>query len=199
MKHIKTGMCINDTTKLQIERNWGNLGFSELSNSCLEPAAQFRFRDNGAMLNLARNGCLVAFYRDGIGYYLDLFYIFFDAISLDRDGCIQRRAITQTSFGGLSIRYRGFPGLTSGKLRQAKPIETWCAVPKTDVRLVENPGIDPYLGMTTDCNDAEDKRFNFGKFLRYISFPSEVKAAVIRDKILSGASVNDNRKLWSKE
>jgi hypothetical protein len=187
-------MCINDTTKLQIERNWGNLGFSELSNSCLEPAAQFRFRDNGAMLNLARNGCFVAFYRDGIGYYLDLFYIFFDAISLDRDGCIQSRAITQTSWGGLSIRYRGFPG----KLRPKKPIETWCAVPKTDVRLIENPGIDPYLGMTTDCNDAEDKRFNFGKFLRYISFPSEVKAAFISDKILS-ASVNDNRKLWSKE
>lgn len=173
MKHVQTGLCINDTRLLQSNNPaWGNLSHVELANNCLDPAAQFRFRDNGAMLNLKRRGCLGSRFMAGSGYYLNTFYIYVDAISLDRSGCAQRpeknfyRAITQTSWGGLSVYYSGFPGFTNrrGGLRRAKPFRTWCAVPKTYQPLARNYGIDPYLGLTRDCTDAEKKRFNFGKF-----------------------------------
>ena len=49
VKHVQTGMCINDTRKIQGNEAWGNLTFVELFSNCLDPAAQFRFRDNGAM------------------------------------------------------------------------------------------------------------------------------------------------------
>ena len=55
VKHVQTGMCINDTSKIQSKGHaWGTLYFVELSHNCLDPAAQFRFRDNGAMLNLKK-------------------------------------------------------------------------------------------------------------------------------------------------
>ena len=162
MKHVKTGMCINDTSKIQSQGSWGNLSFVELTNNCLDPAAQFRFRDNGAMLNLKRQGCLAAFYKSGSGYYLDMFYIYV-ADNLEREACAQNsennRAITQTSWGGLSMYY--------GRSRTSS-FQTWCAVPKTYQPLATNQGIDPYIGLTTNCNDTEDKRFNFGKFLVHI-------------------------------
>jgi hypothetical protein len=41
----------SDTGQIQSNGSWGNLSFLGYSdNSCLDPAAQFRFRDNGAML-----------------------------------------------------------------------------------------------------------------------------------------------------
>ena len=43
--------------------------------------------------------------------------------------------------------------------------QTWCAVPKTDYRLAQ--GIDRYIALKTDCNDAKDKRFNVGKLLTF--------------------------------
>jgi hypothetical protein len=64
------------------------------------------------------------------------------------------QAITQTSWGGLSVYYR-----------PAK--QTRCAVPKTDDALA-NAGIDPYIRLTTNCNDVEDKRFNFGKLFLFV-------------------------------
>ena len=157
-------MCINDTSKIQsgIGSSWGTMSFVELSNNCLDPAAQFRFRDNGAMLNLKRQGCLFASYKSGSGYYRDMFYIYVDAVSLDRSACAQKpdekiyRAITQTSWGGLSVYYKDYRKTT---------FETRCAVPKTYQPLATNQGIDPYIGLTDNCNDVEDKRFNFGKFL----------------------------------
>ena len=77
MKHAQTGMCINDTRKLhQKTESWGNVSFVELSNNCLDPAAQFRFRDNGAMLNLKRPGCLFPIHKEGSGYDLDMFYLY---------------------------------------------------------------------------------------------------------------------------
>ena len=164
MKHVKTGMCINDTSKIQsgIGSSWGTMSFVELSNNCLDPAAQFRFRDNGAMLNLKRQGCLTGLYKAGSGYYLDMFYIYVDAVSLDRSACAQKpdeniyRAINQTSWGGLSVYYKG---------NRKRSYATWCAVSKTYKRLATNQGIDLYIGLTTNCNDAEDKRFNFGKYI----------------------------------
>ena len=45
-------MCINDTSVLETDASWGNLTFVELSNNCLDPAAQSRFLDNSAMFNL---------------------------------------------------------------------------------------------------------------------------------------------------
>ena len=167
VKHVKTGLCINDTSKIQsgIGSSWGTVSYVELSNNCLDPAAQFRFRDNGAMLNLKRQGCLAALYKGGRGYYLDMFYIYVDAVSLDRGACIQKpdkkiySAITQTSWGGLAVYYR----------RSLKSsFQTRCAVPNTYQPLATNQGIDPYIDLTTNCNDAEDKRFHFGKFLVHI-------------------------------
>ena len=172
VKHVKTGMCINDTSIIQsgIGSSWGNLSYVERSNNCLDPAAQFRFRDNGAMLNLKRQGCLNARYKAGSGYWLDMFYIYVDAVSLDRAACAQKpdqniyRAITQTSWGGLSVYYKG-----QRKSRYAP----WCVVPKTHRDLSTNQGIDPYIGLTANCNDTEDKRFNFGKHILLPLFPKQ--------------------------
>ena len=159
-------MCINDTSIIQSRSpSWGKLFFLELSNNCLDPAAQFGFRDNGAMLNLKRQGCLSAHYKHSSGYYLDMFYLYVNVVSLDRSACAQRpdqkiyRAITQTTWGGLSVYYKG-----NGK----SSFQTWCAVNGHHEQLAENSGIDPYLKLTTSCTDAPDKRFHFGKFLHYL-------------------------------
>ena len=151
MKHVKTGMCINDTRIVQSRGSWGNFSFVELSNNCLDPAGQFRFRDNGAMLNLKRPGCLFPTLKAGPGYFLDMFYLYVNSKGLDTEACRERvdrntdPAITQTSWGGLSVKYQS---------------KTQCAVPNTYSRLQ----IDTYIGLTS-CGDAGNKRFNFGKFL----------------------------------
>ena len=152
MRHVQTGMCINDTRIIHSRGTWGNMAFVELSNNCLYPAAQFRFRDNGAMLNLQRPGCLFPTHRAGSGYLLEMFYLYVNSKGLDTEACAERvdrntdPAITQTSWGGLSVKHRS---------------KTQCAVPNTDSRLQ----IDIYIRLTTSCSDAEDKRFNFGKFI----------------------------------
>ena len=159
MKHVKTGMCIIDTRRIQSEGRWGNVTFVELSNNCLDPAAQFRFRDNGAMLNLIRPGCLSPHYKAGTGYYLEMFYIYVNSGGLNTIACTDRAdrdryaGITHTTWGGLSIKYK-----------VKTTLQTMCVVPKTYQRLADNQGIDPYIGLTS-CNDTEDKRFNFGKLL----------------------------------
>ena len=166
VKHVQTGLCINDTSIIQSKGSWGNLSFMELSNNCLDPAAQFRFRDNGAMLNLKRQGCLWAGFKStNFGYCLDMFYLYVDAVSLDRSACAQNpgkkiyRAITQTTWGGLSVHYKGY---------RKSSFQTWCAVNGHHKELAENQGIDPYVKLTTSCTDAPDKRFNFGRFLYYL-------------------------------
>ena len=167
MKHVQTGMCIIDTRIIQADGSWGNLSFVELFHNCLDPAAQFRFLGNGAMLSLIRPGCLFPTYKAGLGYNLDTFYLYVNSKGLDTEACAQRvdrktdPAITQTSWGGLSLRY------TRDKRNN---LEAMCVVPKKDQPIANNPGIDPYIGFTRDCNDAEDKRFNFGKFLRNSRF-----------------------------
>ena len=167
VKHVKTGMCINDTRIIQSRGSWGNVSFVELSSDCLDPAAQFRFRDNGAMLSLIRPGCLFPTYKGGLGRSLSTFYLYVNSKGLDTEACRERLdrktdpAITQTSWGGLSIKYTREKSGTPQKM---------CIVPKTDQELAVNPGIDPYIDFTRDCNDAEDKRFNFGKFLRNFRF-----------------------------
>ena len=158
VKHEQTGMCINDTRIIQSEGSWGNLSYVEPSNNCLDPAAQFRFRDNGAMLNLKRPGCLNPRYRAGSGHWLDVFYLYVHSKGLNTEACRERvdrntdPAITQTSWGGLSVKYKEY---------RKNTVQTMCAVPKTDPRLA----IDTYIGLTTSCSDAGNKRFNFGKFL----------------------------------
>jgi hypothetical protein len=102
VKHVQTGMCIHDTRILQVDASWGNLSYVELSNHCLDPAAQSRFLDiNSAMFNLKRKGCFEAASRSGIGYSLPMLYMLVatdpSANCHDRD-----HAITQTSWGGLS-------------------------------------------------------------------------------------------------
>ena len=148
VKHVQTGMCIHVTRLLQIDAPWGNLTFVELSNNCLDPASQSRFLDNSAMLNLKRKGCFEATRRSGTGYGLPMLYMLLIPDPSNNGG--QRHAITQTSWGGLSVYEVPNKG-------------TRCAVPGKDDRLATNPGIDAYIGLTTNCNDAEDKRFNFGK------------------------------------
>ena len=174
VKHVQSGMCINDTSISETKpgkESWGYLIFLELSNNCLDPAAQFRFRDNGAMLNLKRQRCLVPSYRARSGYWLNMFYIFVTPGG-GNTSCAyfpnKYRAINQTSWGGLSVYYKGSPG----KGKHDAQFGTWCAVPATDQRLTGNSGIDTYTGLTRDCNDAEDKRFNFGKFFYIQRFVS---------------------------
>ena len=161
MKHVQTGMCINDTSINQGQQeSWGYLIFLELSNICLDPAAQFQFRDNSAMLNLERQSCLIPRYRGNIGYNLDMLYIYVAPAGVNQSCTNKRpvagsRTITQTSWGGLSISYKA---------------GTWCAVNGHHQLLATNKGIDPYVKLTTPCADVPDQRFNFGKFLLYICF-----------------------------
>ena len=162
VKHVKTGMCINDTSIIQSRGSWGSLSFVELSNNCLDPAAQFWFRDNGAILNLKRQGCLVALYKTSRGgYRLDMFYIYVSD-DIEAEACAQdsnnKRAINQTLWGGLILHYKRF---------KTDPFVIRCAVPKTHQPLANNYGIDPYIEVTSNCNDAEDKHFKFGKFLSF--------------------------------
>ena len=154
MKHVKTGMCINDTRILQTDQSWGSLSFVELSNNCLDPAAQFRFLDNSAMLNLERKGCFEGARRAGTGYRLPMLYLL--VATIPSANCRDMdHAITQTPWGGLYVYY------PQGK-------QTRCAVPRTYQQLATNQGIDPYIRLTTDCNDAEDKHFNFGKLFLFV-------------------------------
>ena len=159
VKHVQTGMCINDTSIQQSPTEyWGYLIFLELSDNCLDPAAQFQFRDNSAMLSLKTQRCLSPQPRGGSGHYLDMFYIYVPSnVGVDQS-CTNdatSRAITQTAWGGLSTSYKS---------------KTWCVVPGHHKLLAGEQGIDPYVKLTTPCADAPDKRFNFGKFLVYICF-----------------------------
>ena len=156
--------CINDTGQIQSSGSWGNLSFLEISyNSCLDPAAQFRFRDNGAMLNLKRQGCLAAFNKNGSGYDLDMFYLYVDSVSLDTAACAQKpnesiyRAITQTPEGGLSVYYKG---------KDKSLFQSWCAWNRHNSQLYRNYGIDRYMGLSTRCPPIySTQKFIFGKFL----------------------------------
>jgi hypothetical protein len=154
VKHVQTGMCIHDTRILQTNETWGSLTFVKLSNNCLDPAAQSRFLDNSAMFNLERKACFEGTRRAGNGYKLPMLYLLVatDPSSNCRD---RDHAITQTSWGGLSVYEVPNKG-------------TRCAVPGKDDRIATNQGIDSYIGMTTDCSDAEDKRFNFGKLFLFV-------------------------------
>ena len=151
--------CINDTGQIQSSGSWGNLSFLEFSyNSCLDPAAQFRFRDNGAMLNLKRQGCLAAFHN-GSGYDFDMFYLYVDSVSLDTAACAQKpnesiyRAISQTSEGALSVYYKG---------KDKSSFETWCAQQSLSSQLGRNYGIYYYVGLTSQC--VSNRQFFFGRF-----------------------------------
>jgi hypothetical protein len=154
VKHVQTAMCIHVTSLLQTEESWGNFTFVELSNNCLDPAAQFRFVNNSAMLNLKRKGCFEGTARGGSGHYLPMLYML-----LTRDpsnNCRNKdHAIAQTSWGGLYVYF------ISNK-------RTWCAVPGKHGRLATIQGIFPYIRLTADCTNAEDKRFNFGKLFLFV-------------------------------
>jgi hypothetical protein len=151
------GHCINDTGEIQSSGSWGSLSFLEFSNNCLDPAAQFRFRDNGAMLNLKRQGCLAAFNKNGSGYDLDMFYLYVDSVSLDTAACAQKpnegiyRAITQRSGGGLSVYYKG---------KYTSSFQTWCARYRYYYKL------NYYIGLSTGCYYYTT--FIFGKFFLYV-------------------------------
>ena len=154
VKHVQTGMCINETEVVQQTYSWGILYFVELSNNCLDPAAQSRFLDNSAMFNLKRKSCFEGTTKAGTGYSIPMLYML--VATNPSNNCRDRdHAITQTSWGGLSVFY--FPT----KLKR-------CAVPGNNGDLATNQGIDPYIGLTTDCNDAENKRFNFGKLFLFV-------------------------------
>ena len=140
VKHVKTGMCINDTSIIIRKGSWGNTTFLDLSNNCLDPAAQFRFVDTSAMLNLKRPGCL-----HPLPGSLALWVASFSQIELG-NSCNDDLAINQTSWGGLST----------------KPSR--CAEPKTDDRFTHR-GINSYIGLNQDCDDNQNRRFNFGKIL----------------------------------
>ena len=150
--------CLTDTGQIQSNGSWGNLSFLEFSyNSCLDPAAQFRFRDNGAMLNLKRQGCLAADHKAGSGYGLDMFYLYVDSVSLDTAACAQKpnqgiyRAINQTD-GKLTVYYKG---------KDKSSFETWCAKLNYNSELRQNFGVDYSVGLRT----SRCSKFIFGKYL----------------------------------
>ena len=108
------GFCLVDRNQIQSRGSWGYLSFLMLGyKSCWHPSAQFRFRSNGAMLNLKKQGCVAAFNRNGYGHNVDMFYLFVDPVSLDNNACAQKpnesiyRGITQTPEGRLSVYYKG--------------------------------------------------------------------------------------------
>ena len=159
ISRYRKGRCLKDTGKIQSSGNWGNLSFLEFTgNSCLDPAAQFRFRDNGAMLNLKRQGCLAAFHN-GSGYDLDMFYLYVDSVSLDTAACAQKpnegiyRAINQTSDGKLTAYYKG---------KDKRSFQTWCVEWRYNSQLYLKNGIKYYMGLTTSCYSYHI--FKFGKF-----------------------------------
>ena len=140
VKHVQTGMCINDTSIIYSKGSWGNMSYLELSNNCLDPAAQFRFVDTSAMLNLKRHGCI-----HPLRNLLLLYVASVSGIELGYS-CNDDLAITQTSWGGLSTK------------------SSRCAEPKTYQRFADQ-GINSYIGLNQDCNDNQNRRFNFGKIL----------------------------------
>ena len=136
------------------EPPYGNYSFVELSNNCLDPAAQIRFLDNGGMFNLKIQACFFPISRNGFGssFGLTNFYFIPSIIWI----CYNNNNITQTPWGGLFWSSSTIVGTI---------YFAGCALPNTSKQLVEKHGVDPYIQMTTDCNDRDDKRFNFGKFL----------------------------------
>ena len=153
----RKGPCLNATGELHLNGSWGNLSFLEFSfNSCLEPTAQFRFRDNGAMLNLKRQGCLSGDFSDSPGYRTDMFFLYVDSVSLDNYACAQNpskeiyRAINQTSGGRLFVYYKG---------KHSSSFQTWCA--ESEYNFIERKA---YIKLTTSCYTYNSERFFFGKF-----------------------------------
>ena len=153
----RKGSCLNARGELHSNGSWGNLYFLELSlDSCFEPTAQFRFRDNGAMLNLKRQGCLSGEFSDSPGYHTDMFFLYVDSVSLDNYACAQNpskkvyRAINQTAGGGLSVYYKG---------KHSSSFQTWCAQRKYNY--IER---NYYIKLVTSCNTYDSQRFFFGKF-----------------------------------
>ena len=128
-------MCIHVTSVPHVTAPWGKLFGVELSSNCLDPAVQFRFLDNSAMFNLERKSCFEG--KSSVLYFL---------VAIDTSqNCRDRdHAITQTSWGGLSVYEEN-----TGRTR--------FAFQKTNA----------YIGLTT-CSDREDKRFNFGKLFLFV-------------------------------
>ena len=155
LKHVETGKCIYDTKIVQSryrpptggERT---LHFLELSDNCLHPASQFKFLDNGAVLKLNVPGCLQGVYKYGTGYQLHMLYIHTDTHNINDVACVNNNAVTQTSWGGLQIRYD----------RHGNQFR--CFRPRTSKELLDNQAVDPYLKMA-GCNFAPKKQFHFGK------------------------------------
>ena len=165
MKHVDIGKCIDDSGIEQSRSpSWGHMTFLEFSDNCLNKTAQFRFRDNGALLNLEADGCFAAYAKAGHdpNYFRlpFMFYIYVDAVSKDRSACAQKpkkniyRAITQTSGGALSLRV---------------PAQ-WCAFPGNRADVSER-GIETYVGLTR-CNGAQSQSFIFGMFQFMTIFPT---------------------------
>ena len=154
--------CISDTGQIQSNGSWGNLSFLVYSdNSCLDPAAQFRFRDNGAMLNLKRQGCVAAFNKPDSD--LDMFYLYVDSVSLNTAACAQKpnesiyRAITHNPEGGLSVYYKG---------KDKSLFQTWCAWYTYNSQIYKKYGINRYMGLSTRCHSIySTQKFIFGKCL----------------------------------
>ena len=107
------GLCVMNTDQIQSTGSWGKLLSLRFSENCLDPSNQFRFRDNGAILNLKSQGCLAAFNKNDSGSNLDMLYLYVDSVSLDTNACAQKpnesiyRAVTQSPGGGLSVYYKG--------------------------------------------------------------------------------------------
>lgn len=157
MYRYARGRCFNDTGRIYSNGSWGNLSYLELSSdSCLESTAQFRFRDNGAMLNLKRQGCLSGDYDTALNYYRDRFFVYVDSVSLDNAACAQNpnkeiyRAINQTTWGGLSVYYKG---------EYSSSFQTWCAA-----RRYNSLERNYYIRLESPCYTSSSWKFFFGKF-----------------------------------
>lgn len=154
-------LCINDTGIIQSSGNWGNLSFLEVSHgSCLDPSAQFRFRENGAMLNIQRQGCLAAYNKRVAGYDLDMFYLYVDSVSLDTAACAQKpnesiyRSITQDPYGKLLVQHKRYKNGS---------FTTWCARRERNSQLSDNYGIQYYVSLSKRCgHHSYSDEYRFG-------------------------------------
>ena len=162
------GGCIRDIGQVQSNGSWGSLYFAGISyeyNSCLHPAAQFRFLDNGAMLSLKRQGCLAAFNRNGSGFNVDMFYVYVgsEAACVNNPNKGIYRALNQSKEAGLTVYY---------KENRGRSFQIWCALVSYNTHFRNKFGTRGFgiVTLTQHCHlknknyEYYRRRFNFGKF-----------------------------------
>ena len=159
-------MCIYDAKLTQPISKTLDLRYLELSDKCLDPASQFKFLENGAVLKLNVPGCLEEV-ESATDYDLHMLGIVTDTSIISDGACADNEAVAQTSWGGL-------------RTRSYRPVKSSsCVLPGTSQGLKDTLGIDPYLRLAV-CKDEENKRFHFGTVTWQIGYFYTIRINFIR-------------------